>query len=57
MKQVIKISQVKNNPNNPRVIKDHDFYVLVNSISTSPGFMEFRPVMIRSIDQYGSLWQ
>jgi hypothetical protein len=46
MKQVIKISQVKNNPNNPRVIKDHDFYVLVNSIKTTPGFMEFRPVII-----------
>jgi hypothetical protein len=46
MKQVIKISQVKNNPNNPRVIKDHDFYVLVNSIKTTPGFMEFRPIII-----------
>jgi DNA modification methylase len=46
MKQVIKISQIKNNPNNPRVIKDHDFYVLVNSIKTTPGFMEFRPVII-----------
>jgi hypothetical protein len=46
MKQLIKISQVKNNPNNPRVIKDHDFYVLVNSIKTTPGFMEFRPVII-----------
>jgi DNA modification methylase len=46
MKQLIKISQVKNDPNNPRVIKDHDFYVLVNSIKTTPGFMEFRPVII-----------
>ena len=46
MKQLIKISQVKNNPNNPRVIKDNDFYVIVNSIKTTPGFMEFRPVII-----------
>jgi hypothetical protein len=46
MKQLIKISQVKRNPNNPRLIKDVKFKNLVNSIQEFPEMLELRPIVV-----------
>tara|TARA_R110001606_G_scaffold376240_1_gene534832 strand:+ start:1027 stop:1617 length:591 start_codon:yes stop_codon:yes gene_type:complete len=46
MKKEIKISEVKSNPNNPRVIKGDKFDKLKNSIKTLPGYMELRPIIL-----------
>lgn len=42
----IKVSQLLNNPNNPRVIKDDKFKKLVNSIKEFPEMLEARPVVV-----------
>jgi hypothetical protein len=42
----IKLSTIKQNPNNPRVIKDDKFQKLVNSIKEFPKMMELRPMVI-----------
>jgi DNA modification methylase len=42
----MKLSQIKPNPNNPRVIKDERFAKLVKSISEFPKMMELRPMVI-----------
>lgn len=42
----IKISEVKPNPNNPRLIKDDKFKKLVNSIKTFPEMLELRPIIV-----------
>ena len=44
--EIIKISEVKNNPNNPRVIKDDKFLKLVNSIKEFPKMLEIRPIVV-----------
>jgi len=41
-----KISQVKSNPNNPRVIKDDKFDKLVRSIKDFPKMLEIRPIVV-----------
>jgi len=41
-----KISKVKNNPNNPRVIKDNKFEKLVRSIKEFPKMLEIRPIVV-----------
>ena len=41
----MKISKLKNNPNNPRLIKDDKFKKLVESIRTFPEMMEKRPIV------------
>jgi hypothetical protein len=46
MKQLIKISQVKSNPNNPRLIKDAKFKKLVKSIQEFPEMLELRPIVV-----------
>jgi ParB-like chromosome segregation protein Spo0J len=46
MKQVIKISQVKNNPNNPRLIKNDKFKKLVKSVQDFPEMLELRPIVV-----------
>ena len=46
MKEQIKISKVKGNPKNPRIIKNDKFRTLKNSIRTMPGYMKLRPVII-----------
>ena len=46
MKQKVKISKVKNNPNNPRLIKDEKFKKLVASISSFPEMLEKRPIVV-----------
>jgi hypothetical protein len=46
MKQLIKISQVKSNPNNPRLIKNDKFKKLVKSIQEFPEMLELRPIVV-----------
>ena len=42
---MIKLSQIKPNPNNPRIIKDDKFTKLVESLRTFPEMMEKRPIV------------
>ena len=42
----VKISQIKSNPNNPRLIKDDKFYKLVKSLEEDPDFCNVRPVVV-----------
>lgn len=42
----MKISEIKINPNNPRIIKDDKFKTLVNSIRDFPKMMKLRPIVI-----------
>lgn len=42
----VKISQVKNNPNNPRVIKNDDFKKLVKSIKEAPWMLQLRSIIV-----------
>lgn len=44
--ETVKITEVKNNPNNPRVIKDDKFTKLVNSIKEFPKMLEIRPIVV-----------
>ena len=46
MKQLIKISQVKRNPNNPRLIKNDKFKKLVKSVQDFPEMLELRPIVV-----------
>ena len=46
MKQKVKISEVKNNSNNPRLIKDDKFKKLVASINSFPEMLEKRPIIV-----------
>lgn len=43
---MIKISKIKINPNNPRIIKDDKFKKLCKSISELPKMMELRPIVV-----------
>jgi DNA modification methylase len=40
------INQIKPNPENPRIIKDHKFKQLVKSIQDFPKMLELRPIVI-----------
>lgn len=42
----MKISKIKPNPNNPRIIKDDAFRKLCNSINKFPKMMELRPIIV-----------
>jgi len=42
----MKLSQIKANPNNPRLIKDERFAKLCKSIQDAPKFMALRPIII-----------
>lgn len=42
----VKISEVKNNPKNPRLIKDDKFRKLVKSIQDFPQMLELRPIVV-----------
>lgn len=42
----IEISQLKPNPNNPRIIKDDKFKKLVQSIKEFPEMLELRPIVV-----------
>lgn len=46
MKKQVKISEVKNNPKNPRLIKDEKFKKLVESIKAFPEMLEKRPIVV-----------
>jgi len=41
----MKLSQIKSNPNNPRIIKDDKFKKLVQSIKDFPEMMDKRPIV------------
>lgn len=42
----VKISEVKTNPNNPRLIKDGKFKKLVQSIKDFPQMLKIRPIVV-----------
>lgn len=44
----MKLSQIKKNPDNPRIIKDERFKKLVQSIEQFPKMMKLRPIVIDS---------
>jgi DNA modification methylase len=44
--ETIKISKIKSNPNNPRLIKDDKFFKLVKSIKEFPEMLKLRPIVI-----------
>lgn len=44
--KLVKISEIKTNPDNPRIIKNNKFYKLVNSIRQFPKMLEIRPIVV-----------
>lgn len=44
----VKLSDIKLNPNNPRLIKDDKFKKLVNSIKEFPQMLKIRPIVVNS---------
>ena len=44
--QIVKINEVKLNPNNPRLIKDDKFKKLVSSIKDFPEMLNIRPIVV-----------
>lgn len=42
----VKISEIKPNPNNPRLVKDDKFAKLVQSIKDFPEMLELRPIVV-----------
>ena len=46
--QKVKISEVKINPNNPRLIKDDKFKKLVQSVKDFPEMLEIRPIVVNA---------
>ena len=44
--QLVKLSDIKSNPNNPRLIKDDKFHKLVESIKSFPKMLEIRPIVV-----------
>lgn len=46
MNKTVKISEVKVNPNNPRLIKDDKFKKLVKSIKEFPEMLDIRPIVV-----------
>ena len=43
---IVKISEIKPNPNNPRLVKDEKFAKLVQSIKDFPKMLELRPIVV-----------
>lgn len=46
--KTVKLSEVKSNPNNPRLIKDDKFNKLVQSIKEFPKMLEIRPIVVNA---------
>jgi hypothetical protein len=46
--KTVKISEIKLNPNNPRLIKDDKFKKLVQSIKDFPEMLDIRPIVVNS---------
>jgi len=44
--QLTKLTDIKSNPNNPRLIKDEKFKKLVDSIKEFPKMLELRPIVV-----------
>jgi hypothetical protein len=44
----VKLSEIKSNPNNPRIIKDDKFSKLVKSIQEFPKMLEIRPIVVNA---------
>lgn len=44
--QKVKISEIKTNPKNPRLIKDDKFRKLVKSVKEFPQMLELRPIVV-----------
>jgi hypothetical protein len=44
--QTVKISEIKVNPNNPRLIKDDKFKKLVQSVKDFPEMLKIRPIVV-----------
>ena len=44
----VKLSEIKSNPNNPRIIKDDKFRKLVKSIQEFPKMLEIRPIVVNA---------
>lgn len=44
--EIVKISEIRANPNNPRIIKDEKFKKLVQSIKDFPEMLNLRPIII-----------
>jgi len=44
--ELVNIKEVKNNPNNPRLIKDDKFKKLVQSIKDFPEMLNIRPIVV-----------
>ena len=44
--EIVKLSEVKKNPNNPRIIKDDKFEKLVESIKEFPEMLQLRPIIV-----------
>ena len=44
--KLVKLSEVKLNPNNPRLIKDEKFLKLVQSIKDFPEMLDIRPIVV-----------
>lgn len=43
---IVKLEDIKANPNNPRIIKDSKFKQLVKSIKDFPEMLELRPIVV-----------
>lgn len=54
--ETVKISEVKLNPNNPRIIKDDKFKKLVQSIKDFPEMLNIRPIVVNKRYDY-TWWQ
>jgi site-specific DNA-methyltransferase (adenine-specific) len=46
--EIVKVSKLKSNPENPRIIKDGKFEKLVKSILEFPKMLEIRPIVVNS---------
>ena len=44
--KVVKITEIKANPNNPRILKDDKFRKLVTSIEKFPEMADVRPIVV-----------
>ena len=44
--ETISLNEIKNNPNNPRLVKDDKFKKLVKSIKEFPEMLKIRPIVV-----------
>jgi ParB-like chromosome segregation protein Spo0J len=54
---MIKLAEIKSNPNNPRLIKDDKFKLLCERIQSNPNTLKYRPIVIdvNNIIQAGNM--